>query len=261
MGRGGEQTSQGPSDEFFRLPPPPTARELLLLFPFLCPYRSLLFFGDEPHDAGADVAGEGERRVPSAREREEQEMRDEGQQKAFDLLGAAAALERLADRGGDGALHRGAARSESPGQRVRRRRLQRGGRREDTAAASQAQHRDSRNKRGGGGTRVVAGFGGLRQRGEQSVGDARRGPGRMVAALCEREEAGDGLRDDVLKRLRLSFFSVVVVVVSVVNRSIASFSLASRSHRPATRSHLAPMAQARIDNCIECATGFRRRRR
>ena len=68
------------------------------------------------------------------------------------------------------------------------------------ADLGEAQPRESVDDRGGGGGAAI--FRGLGQRREKDVGDALGGPGGggRVVVLCEREEARDGLADDVLKR-------------------------------------------------------------
>jgi len=128
---------------------------------------------------------------------------DEGEQEVPICFGVG---ERFADRGRDGALRRDPAGGEGAGQGARGGRAARGsggGREEDAAAAAileEAQPREPVDDGGSGGG-VAAAPGGLGQCREKDVCDARGGPGG-IAALCEREEARDGLGDDVLRRKR-----------------------------------------------------------
>lgn len=191
-------------------------------------------------------------------------MGDEGEQEVPICFGVG---ERFADRVRDGALRRDPAGGEGAGQGTRGGRAARGsggGREEDAAAAAileEAQPREPVDDGGSGGG-VAAAPGGLGQCREKDVCDARGGPGG-IAALCEREEARDGLGDDVLRRKReeeveLEFFPPPVTA-RVDRDSIDLHSFLS--HLPAARSHLAPVAQAHIDDGIERARCLGRRGR
>jgi len=162
---------------------------------------------------------------------------DEGEQEVLICFGVG---ERFADRGRDGALRRDPAGGEGAGQGARGGRAARGsggGREEDAAAAAileEAQPREPVDDGGSGGG-VAAAPGGLGQCREKDVCDARGGPGG-IAALCEREEARDGLGDDVLRRKReegveLEFSPPLSPPVSIETRSIFTlFSHISQLH-------------------------------